>query len=152
MRIIWACLFALVAAPASAQEVRDCIALDRSKVILNPLDMNARTYANGEVSLAVVHDGRSHSYDSLFVLVYAPDLENETKRNCRMIGQGEGRGYTDVRLRAAVADYTAADGLTVEVPARIFRKEDGSSNTTLLSVNVNRTTNEITVTQELGTE
>ena len=152
MRILLVLLTFLLASSATAQEVRDCMTLDRQNVVLNPLDMSGRSYANGEVTLAVIHDGRSNSTDSLFLLVYAPDGQNPDKKKCRMIGMGEGRGYANVRLEAAQADYTAADGLTVIVPARIYLQKEAFINTTLLSINVNRATDEITVTQELGIE
>ena len=151
MRYLWIVFNVLLAGGAMAQDVRDCRDFGRG-VIIDPVDMKGRSYANGDVTIAVVHDGRSNSGDSLFILVYAPDTENPEQKQCRMIGMEEGRGYANVRLEAANADYTAADGLTVIIPARIYLMESGFSNTTMLSVNVNRASDEITVTQELGNE
>lgn len=152
MRYLWIVLIAFLASPAAAQEVRDCNDRVNGGLIIDPNTMSGRAYANGEVTIGVVHDGRSNSTDSLFVVVFAPDADAPGQKACRMIGRGEMRGYANVRLEVAEANYTAADGLTVQIPARIYLKEEAFSNTTVLSVNVNRATNEITVTQELGNE
>ena len=152
MRILWTLLAVFAAQGVAAQEVRDCVVMDRSQIVLNPLDTDTRTYANGDVTLGVIHDGRRNSPDSLFIVVYAPDPANADQRTCNLVGTEAGRGYATVRLQSAVADFTAADGLTVKVPARIYQTEEGVVKGTLLAVNVNRASNEVSVTQELAIE
>lgn len=151
MRYFWVVVSVLLANSALAQEVRDCRAFNYG-VIINPLDLNGRSYANGEVTIAVVHDGGSSSTDSLFILVYAPDPEDPDQKQCQVIGKEDGRGFAFVRLESALSEYTAAEGLTVTIPARIYSVKDGSDSTAVVLVNVSRATHEITVTQELGTE
>jgi len=152
MRYFWAFLIAIVATPIAAQEMRECQSRVNGGLILDPNAMNGRSYANGEVTIGVIHDGRANSSDSLFITVFAPDPDNEGEKICRMVGMEDMRGYANVRLEAAQAEYTAADGLTVSIPARIYLEEEAFMNTTVLFVNVNRATHEITVTQELGNE
>lgn len=150
MRIILGLVLTLLAGNVVGQEVSDCSGLRDRGVIPAQGEMNGRSYANGEVTLGVVSDGDIDTGDSLFLLVYAP--QEDGSRSCHMIGMEQGRGYANIGLRAAEADYDAATGLTVDVPARIFLFENGFTNSTVLSVNVNRVSNEVTVTQELGGE
>lgn len=149
MRFFGIVLGVLLAGSATAQEIRDCREFNQG-VIIDPTEMKGRTYANGEVTIAVVHDGRDRSSDSLFVLVYAPDSSKPDEKQCRMIGNEDGRGYADVRLNVAQAEFTAAAGLTVLIPARTYSMYDGDEEISMLSVNVSRAAHEISVTKELG--
>lgn len=151
MRILWTVLAMLYAFTAAAQEARDCKEFGGG-AITDPHDIQGRSYANGEVTIGVVHDGRRGSNDSLFILVFAPDSKNPDQKTCRIIGKGDRLGFADVRMNFAKAEYTAADGLTVRIPARIFAAQTGETDTTMLAVNVSRQSGEVSVTQELGSE
>jgi len=70
-------LFCLVcqAVAADAQVVSACnIALEMDKIAA-PEDFNMRHYANGNVLVAVVDDGRADAAQALSVLVVSPPLD-----------------------------------------------------------------------------
>ena len=152
MRLFSMLVAVFLAGPLAAQEVQDCNRAFQFGSVVDPESMNAKAYANGQIRFVVVHDGRSDASSAQFLAVFSPLNSDETKRQCHLIGREVGVGYAAIALNLASADYAASTGLTVEVPARIYLPEDGFTNSTLLSINVNQAAQNVTVTQELGNE
>lgn len=151
-RLVGILLGLVFATSLAAQEVQDCNRAFQAGGAVSPNEMGGKAYANGSVNFVVVHDGRKRASDALFIAVYSPANSDEEKRQCHLIGREAGVGYANINLAHATADYTAADGLTVVVPARIYLPDEDFSNPTMLSINVNQATQAVTVTQELGNE
>ncbi|SEW46353.1 hypothetical protein SAMN04488515_3488 [Cognatiyoonia koreensis] len=140
------------ASAAMGQEVQDCNHAFQFGGAVQPADMNTRAYANGSVKFVVIHDGKSQAADAFFLAVLSPFGPDDARQRCHLIGRDVGVGYANIALNLAEAEYNAATGLTVAVPARIYLPDVGFSNGTLLSVNVNQATQTVSVSQELGNE
>lgn len=138
------------AAPLYAQDVQTCDGFLRVGGVVNVTDVSGKAYANGAVRFAVVHDGRDSPTDGMFLAVFSPSPDADARKQCHVVGRDLERGYAAIALNASVADYDSISGLTVQVPARIYVPEEGFTNSTLLSINVNQATHEVTVTEELG--
>jgi len=149
----WSMLIAVCfATPLAAQQVQDCNEAFQFGGAVDPTEMSMKAYANGSIKFVVVHNGKSAASDALFLAVFSPFGPGDDRRRCHLIGRDIGVGYANIGLDRASADYSAATGLTVELPARIYLPEEGFTNGTLLSVTVNQATQDVTVTQELGSE
>ena len=69
-----------------------------------------------------------------------------------MIGQGEGLGYAGTQFDALDASYDPTTGLVLTVPAIIQPLDQAAQSTALLNVQINQSTGDVVVTQEVGNE
>ena len=105
---------ALLAAPAAAQQVRDCDTWEagaRNVVWDDP----PRTFANGAIRLVAL-DTEEPACCSYHLLVLFPDPEIGYQSCALVSGPSGSIGLGGISLRDAAARYDAAVGLTVTIP------------------------------------
>lgn len=142
-------LFCLVcqAVAAQAQVVSVCDITDQMGKIATPADLNVRHYANGNVMVAVVDDGRDDVGQALSVLVVSPPLDQSGQRQCRLVSATLDKGYAALVLDRAEAAYDPAKGLTVFFPAVVMPTFDSLGDKIDLAVTINQATGMITPVQ-----
>lgn len=150
--MIRAVLCSLVfAGPAVAQQVLPCDWQARADAIVEPWDAHSRTFANGDVRLAVL-DVIEPALGSFYLLVLSPPFDEIGSRQCRVVGFDDGVGFTAIDFDSLLATYDPARGLEFQMLARIADPEYDFTNTVNLWVTLNQTTGEITTFMELGAE
>ena len=142
-------LFCLVCHPASAQAqvVSVCDTNMQMDKIAAPEEFNVRHFANGNVMVAVVDDGRDDAAQALSVLVVSPPLDAHGERQCRLVSATMDAGYAALVLDKAGAAYDPAIGLTVSFPAVIMPTTESLGDKIDLAVTINQATGMITPVQ-----
>jgi hypothetical protein len=142
-------LFCLACQPvaAEAQVVSVCDAADQMDKIATPEELNVRHYANGNVMVAVVDDGRENAGQALSVLVVSPPLDSHGQRQCRLVSATQFAGYAALVLDKADAAYDPAIGLTVSFPAVVMPSDESLGDKIDLAVTINQATGMISPVQ-----
>ncbi|KAG1713708.1 GTP pyrophosphokinase rsh [Nymphon striatum] len=151
MRIA-ALLFAtFFATPIAAQVAGDCGWQARADTIVEPWEDNTATFANGAVRVALL-DVAEPAAAAFYLLILHPPVDELGVRTCTVVGLDEDLGYAAVFFEELQADYDAAVGLTLTVPAIIYLPEQSFQNSAALTISVNQSTGDVVVTQALGNE
>lgn len=130
-------LFAMTfAKPALAQEVVECDWQARADAIYEPWEEFSRTFANGDVRLAML-DTIEPAAGSFHMLVLSPPYDELGGRQCRTIGFGGGAGFSGIGFEGLVAEYNPAIGLIFGVPVQYYDGElaDFASGNLLFTLN-----------------
>jgi len=151
MKVIGTLFSLLIAAPAAAQVASPCDWQARVEAIVEPWEENTVTFAGGAVRVAHL-DVAEPAAAAAYLLVLHPPVVAVSGRTCTVIGQSEGLGYAAIQFDALGASYDPATGLTLTVPARIQRPDQTFPNTALLNVQIDQSTGDVVVTQELVNE
>lgn len=122
-KLLLAGVSCVLASLSYAQEVAECDWRARADAIVEPWEEFSRTFANGDVRLALV-DAVEPAAGALHVLVISPPYDEIGARQCRTIGFGGGIGFSGVAFEDLAAAYDPSVGLIFEVPVDWF---DGSS-------------------------
>lgn len=141
----------MVASASSAQTAFPCDWQARADAIVEPWEENSKTFANGAVRVALL-DTIEPAAAAFYLLVLHPPFDEVGGRSCTVIGLDDGLGYAAVFFNELEAGYDPAQGLIFKVPAVIYLPEQSFQNSTLLTIAVNQSSGDVTVTQELGNE
>lgn len=129
-----AALLALGATPAAAGPamVQDCTDYAMTTYVMEPWEESTRTFYNGQVRLVLVDTDGEPACCSTWLVAIFPNVEDELGgRTCRMVGSGEGMGFTGVDMKGVKSAYDAATGLTLTVPVRRMIDGDAIVNETV---------------------
>lgn len=151
MRHLLTLLFALLPGLAGAQVVEDCDWRARADAIPEPWEDNIRSFANGEVRVALL-DGIEPAGGAIYLLVLHPPRMELGDRQCHIIAMDNNFGYATLSFSELEAGYDPARGLTLSLPGVIFLPEAEFQNSIVLHVTVNQATGEVTAEHELGPE
>lgn len=138
-----AALALLAATAAEAQEVSPC-ADHRSaaQAIAEPWEENTRTFANGDVRLAII-DTIEPAAAAFHLLVLSPPFDEVGGRQCAVVSSQNGMGFGGLELTGMQAGYDPAQGLTFAIPATRWVQESDSYLPATLSVTLNQATGAI---------
>ena len=132
----------LLASPAPAQQVEDCDWRASASVIAEPWEQNARSFANGDVRLALLDAGEP-AIGGYHILVLSPPRGELGDRQCRIVSY-RSYGFGGVSFDGLTADYDAAQGLRFRLPVRVVDEPTGAMVDRTLSFTVNQSSGEIT--------
>ncbi|MDE0590772.1 hypothetical protein OU789_12615 [Halocynthiibacter sp. C4] len=140
---------AALAAPglASAQEVLDCDWQASARSIAEPWEENTRTFANGDVRLALL-DTIEPAAGSTYLLVLSPPFHELGDRQCKVIGLSSVVGFTNLEFSTLQADYDPAVGLVFTIDGSTYVHETGGSEGGVLSFSLNQATGDINPSYE----
>ncbi|MGR3512790.1 MAG: hypothetical protein ACU0GG_08500 [Paracoccaceae bacterium] len=114
----FACV-ALVASPTYAADVRGCDDIETGAAfIAEPWEANTRTFANGDVRIAIL-DHVEPAAAAYFLLVLSPPRDDFGMPTCRVISFEGATGYADMSFDGLQADYDPTIGLTIDVPIAV---------------------------------
>lgn len=136
-------VLALCLAPFAAmgQNALPCSGIARADSIPEPWAENTRTFANGEVRLAVI-DTVEPAVGAYWLLVMHPPRDELGLRHCTLVGHGN-LGFAGMDFAALNAGYDPALGLTFTLPVQAFNPETGGIDPHMLSVTVNQSTGRV---------
>ena len=144
-------LLAVLAAPATAQAVLPCDWQARADAIVEPWEEHTRTFANGDVRVAVL-DVIEPALGSYYLLVLSPPYDEVGGRQCRVIGFHSGIGFTHLDIGSMIAEYVPGRGLEMQLLGRIADPAYDFTNSVNIWVRLNQSTGEIATFMELGAE
>ena len=133
----------LAAAPVAAQTVQDCDGLESARNIAEPWEENTRTFANGDVRIAVletVEPAQGYSY----LLILSPPITPPGDRQCRLIGSAQsGIGFSGISFDGLAGNYDPDRGLLLDMNVGEFDSDIGDVREMHLRVILNQETGEI---------
>ena len=121
--MIIAGVLASVATMSGAQEAVDCDWQARADAIVEPWEDFSRTFANGNVRLALL-DSVEPAAAAFHILIISPPYDELGVRQCKTLGLGGGMGFSGVTFEALDAAYDPSVGLIFDLPVSTY---DGSS-------------------------
>ena len=151
VKVLIALCAALLASMASAQQVQPCfdgaeIPYRASAVaIAEPWEENTRSFADGQVRIAVM-DTWEPAYGAYYLMVmYWSDSEAEL-RICDLVSQGE-IGFVGMTLEGMEASYSQGVGLQLRVPTTFYNPEEDEFEAGVIEVVIDRAANHVSATR-----
>lgn len=140
MRALIMCAMTL-ASPVAAQQAQFCDWIARADGIVEPWEEHTRSFANGEVRLALL-DVIEPSAGALHLLILSPPYGELGERQCMTLGVSESIGFSGVDFATLEATYDPAEGLVFRLPVEV---SDGTGilNSHLLRFSLNQATGAI---------
>ena len=142
-------LLALVAAsvlvsPVSAQTVTNCDRWEaNAQNLAEPWENNSRTFANGEVRLAVL-DTLEPAAGAFHLLVLSPPYSELGDRQCRVVSATPGGiGFAGILFDDMTAGYDPETGLGLDLPVVVYLPETADFQTVGLGLTINQATGDI---------
>jgi hypothetical protein len=134
---------------SAAQEVGACDFRASAAALAAPWDELSRTFANGDVRLALL-DTIEPAAAALHLLVLSPPYSEIGDRQCRVVSYRGDMGFASIEFRAMTADYDPARGLIFDMPVGLFDEASGTTRTAFITVVLNQATGQIDVFQHAG--
>lgn len=103
---------------AHAQVVTECGWIGAPANIMEPWDVNSRTFANGNIRVAWVDTGGEPVCCSSHLMVLSPSgngSDGPVYRQCRVVSAQPGQGFYSVNIPGIVASYDPSRGLLLSV-------------------------------------
>ncbi|MGR3838173.1 MAG: hypothetical protein ACU0A2_07430 [Cognatishimia sp.] len=122
-RMILAAALACSATAGMALEVSECDWKARADSIAEPWEAYTRTFANGDVRLALL-DTVEPAAAAFHILIISPPYDELGTRQCRTLGMASGGGFSGVTFDALDATYDPSVGLIFNLPVATY---DGSN-------------------------
>ena len=148
MKNILIFVVAVLASAASAQQVQPCFDGARipyrssAEAIAEPWEANTRSFADGQVRIAVMDTGEP-AYGAYYLMVmYWAGGEGDL-RTCELVSQGE-LGFVGMALNGMEASYKAGLGLVLKVPTTFYNPVQDEFEEGFVEVIVDRTANQVT--------
>ena len=140
--IVSAALLAVSATHVGAQDITDCDWRARADAIVEPWAEFSRTFANGNVRLALT-DVVEPAVGAFRILVISPPYDEIGARQCKLVGFEGGLGFAGVTFEALDASYDPAVGLIFDVPVMTYNLETSGFDEWTLVFTLNQATGEI---------
>lgn len=136
MKKVLAALLLTLAAVLSAQgqSVNECDWLASAGNIVEPWESYTRTFANGEVRLALL-DSIEPAAVPYHLLLLSPPGDEMGGRMCRVISVEPGIGFADVMWDGLKARYDPAVGLMFHLPVALWAETNSVMRGLLVGVN-----------------
>ena len=143
-------LCALVAAsPALAQSVEECDWRASTHALMEPWEDNTRTFANGDVRLAIT-DVIEPAAGAFHLVVLSPPYDELGGRQCRVISANGNTGFAGLTLVGMTSAYDPAIGLTFTLAAGAYDPDTGETLPRTLTLTLNQATGAISARMQGG--
>jgi len=119
--------------PAVAQEAVPCDWPARADNIAEPWEENTRTFANGDVRLALL-DTFEPAGAPFHILVMSPPYDELGLRQCRTVGLN-GMGFGGADFGSLEAGYDPAEGLVFTMAVKVYDGADFQPRTLRFTLN-----------------
>ncbi|WP_255449664.1 hypothetical protein [Shimia ponticola] len=140
--VLATCAFSLCAAlptTGAAQSIAPCDWRASAQAIVEPWDMFSRTYANGDVRVALL-DTIEPGAGALHLLVLSPPRDELGSRQCNVVSYDGSIGFAGMLFEDHIADYDPLRGLTLSFDAQIYRDDLADFAPAILDVTINQST------------
>jgi len=137
-------LMAFLPVVALGQSIGGCDDWRSSAALLaEPWEENTRTFANGEVRLAVI-DTYEPAAAAFHLMILSPPYDEIGFGQCVLVSGPDGSGLAGLGLAEAVAAYDPATGLTFRIPSQRWMIETDTYLPATLIVTLNQATGAVT--------
>ena len=129
---------------AAGQTVIPCDGWQMSaENIAEPWEAYSRTFADGEVRIAVL-DTIEPAAAALYLMVLTPPYDEVGGRHCGLVANGDGsHGFGDMDFEALESQYDASRGVIVSFPVQAYNIDTGEFDVRRLEVTINQATGDI---------
>ncbi|MEL7278875.1 MAG: hypothetical protein AAFY35_10245 [Pseudomonadota bacterium] len=127
---------------AMAQEVAECDWRNAASAVLEPWEEYTRTFANGDVRIAVI-DMVEPGVAPLHLLVLSPPYDELNIRQCKLVTFEGTRGFADLNFAALDAAYDPSVGLIFTMPIRVYDIDTADMRDTTLRFTLNQATGQM---------
>ncbi|PCJ82913.1 MAG: hypothetical protein COA52_19715 [Hyphomicrobiales bacterium] len=110
---------------SQAQVVNECDWVTNARNIVEPWEKNTRTFANGDVRLALI-DVVEPAAGAFHILVLSPPYDELGTRQCRQISTQSSIGFSGINFSQLDAGYDPSVGLMFQLPVQIFDPNSGN--------------------------
>lgn len=141
--LLTAATLAAFIAPASAQTVENCDWRASLHAMAEPWEASTRTFANGNVRLAIT-DVIEPAAGAFHLVILSPPYDELGGRQCQVVSANGSIGFSGLTLDDMTSDYDPAIGLTFTLQAGGYNPETGGTILQTLTVTLNQATGEIT--------
>ena len=148
-RLSLAAIFMAAALPASSQEVIGCDWQSRADNLVEPWEDNTRTFANGEIRVALL-DTVEPAAAPFYLLVISPPRDELGLWQCRVVAAPGGMGFYAIEFDMMDPFYDPAKGLQLQMPAAVYDGEVPRAQ--VLTVTINQASGNIDVEMVLDPE
>lgn len=124
-------------APALAQTVAECDWRSQARAIAEPWEAHTRTFANGDVRLALL-DTVEPAAGALHMLILSPPYDELGTRQCRVISLQDSIGFAALAFDQLTASYDPAVGLIFTLPAGRYDPDTGGTIPAMLGFTLNQ--------------
>lgn len=144
LTLLTAIALGTVTAPVSAQTVEDCDWRASLHALVEPWDapQNTRTFANGDVRLAIT-DVIEPAAGAFHLVILSPPYDELGGRQCQVVSASGSVGFSGLTLEAMISDYDSAIGLIFAMQAGAYDPKFGATLPMTLRVTLNQATGEI---------
>lgn len=127
---------------ATAQEIAECDWRNAASAVLEPWEDFTRTFANGEVRIAVI-DMVEPGVAPLHLLVLSPPYDELNIRQCKLVTFEGTRGFADLNFAALDAAYDPSVGLIFTMPVLYYDIDAADIRDTTLRFTLNQSTGQM---------
>lgn len=127
---------------AQAQSVTECDWRASAENLVEPWDETSRTYANGDVRIALL-DTVEPAAAAYHLLVLSPPYDEVGGRQCRLISAHESLGFMVVRFDQIEGEYDPEQGLIFRLPAARYNPDRSEGDWTDLTFVVNQASGQV---------
>ncbi len=141
-------ILSLLGVAANAQQVQPCFEKDSipyrasALAIAEPWEENTRSFADGQVRIAVMDTGEPAFGAYYLMVMYGSGNESEL-RACDLVSQGE-LGFVGMTLNGMEAGYKAGLGLVLQVPTSFYNPVEDEFEEGVVEVLIDRAANQVT--------
>ena len=149
LRLSLPVIAALLPCAVPAAEVRDCVGPEtHAWKIAEPWEDATRTFANGEVRIAVL-DTVEPATTPFHLMILSPPRDELGLRRCRVVSMavnpaGAASGFAELSLDGMASHYDPNMGLLLDLPAAVFNPVTTGFDPATLRVVVNQATGAVT--------
>ena len=142
MKLILAAALVALTSAAQAQTVTTCERWEaNARNLAEPWEDNTRTFANGNIRLAVV-DTIEPAAGSFHLLILSPPLGVLGDPQCRMISN-DSTGFTSIDFGSLTAGYDPQTGLGLDMFVRVYNPNTADFDGKGLGLTINQATGAI---------
>lgn len=137
--------------PSLAQSVGDCDWRASAQALVEPWDApeNTRTFANGDVRLAII-DTIEPAAGAFHLIILSPPYYEVGGRQCQVVSANSSVGFTGLTLDGMTSAYDPAIGLTFTLEAGAYDPNTGGTLPRTLTITLNQATGAITANLQGG--
>ncbi len=125
-----------------AVTVNECDWVSNARNIVEPWDKNTRTFANGNVRLALM-DVVEPAAAAFHILVLSPPYDELGTRQCREISLQNSIGFSSINFDALQASYDPSVGLMFKIPIQTLNNNAQTPSNSNLLFSLNQATGQI---------
>ena len=141
-----AAVVSIFATTAVSQSINTCDYIASAENVVEPWENNTRTFANGNIRIALLNTGGEPVCCANHLLIVSPHPEHG--KGCHVLSNAEGYGYREVEFEAITSRYEPGVGIMLDIPVGDFDPDTGgvdSRSRRVVRVQINQATGDVSL-------